>query len=78
MLSFALLCSIAAASAQSCSIDDQRAVLKTFYASSGGSEWFTSTGWNSTDLNTCMWQGIRCSDDGLVTSIYLQFNNVSV
>ena len=73
---FAHLCSMAAVSALNCSIKDQKTVLSTFYASSGGGEWFSSSGWNSTDVNTCLWQGIGCSDEGLVTSIYLPFNNV--
>jgi uncharacterized protein YjbI with pentapeptide repeats len=65
--------------ASSCSLLAQRDVLRSFYHSSGGSSWTVSSpGWSfSSETDPCKWQGVECSDKGLVASLYLPFNNVS-
>lgn len=64
-------------SALNCSIESQNVALQAFYVSNGGAGWNASTGWSSNDQDTCNWLGIQCNDDGLVSTIYLPFNNVS-
>lgn len=43
---------------------DERAILKEFYAATGGDSWQDNSGWNQDDNNICEWHGIVCSGEG--------------
>ena len=58
------------------SIEEQRAALATFYATTGGENWNNDNGW-LTDLPLERWHGVYTDSRGNVTELWLDENNLS-
>ncbi|WP_419943565.1 Ig-like domain-containing protein [Candidatus Palauibacter sp.] len=55
--------------------DPDRAVLSTFYEATGGANWKRSENW-LTDAPLDQWLGVRTDEQGRVTHVHLQDNNI--
>jgi len=80
LLGMALLSSLAQA-ATDCSLvteipSSECQALIALYNSTDGDNWTNNTGWNVTNT-PCSWEGITCNDEGHVTKIELQRNQLS-
>ena len=57
-------------------VESDREVLEAFYHATGGPDWFISTDWLS-DAPLSDWYGVKTHDDGRVSQLVLQRNNLS-
>jgi Leucine-rich repeat (LRR) protein len=55
----------------------QNEILEQLYDATNGDKWSLNNDWKSTDANVCTWYGIYCNDQGDVTRIELDRNNLS-
>ena len=62
--------------AASGSAETDREALVALYNATGGENWITSYNWLS-DAPLDEWEGVRTNDDGRVTSLYLDHNDLS-
>ena len=58
------------------SLKTDREAVVAFYNATGGENWVTSYNWLS-DAPLDEWEGVRTNDDGRVTSLYLDHNDLS-
>jgi len=54
---------------------DERQILTQFYQATGGSAWYDSSAWASSE-DKCEWHGIECNPRNEVISITLESNNL--
>ena len=57
--------------------NNDKMILESFYHSTAGSDWTTTTGWLKGDPCQDKWYGIKCSLDGRVTEINLPNNSLT-
>jgi len=50
---------------------DENAILVSFYSAMGGQYWQSSTNWLDESKSVCSWEGVDCTDEGLVSAIGL-------
>mmetsp|Transcript_7755 Transcript_7755/g.11455 ORF Transcript_7755/g.11455 Transcript_7755/m.11455 type:complete len:922 (+) Transcript_7755:242-3007(+) len=55
----------------------QRQGLEELYFATNGASWNSKLNWMSSTVSFCEWIGITCNDDGQVTEIVLEGNNMS-
>ena len=69
------LCSGIDANLQVPGQDQELEALKGLYRETGGESWSSKNGW-LTDSDHCGWYGIKCNEDGFVSSVELQGNRL--
>lgn len=57
-------------------VTDNRYLLTLLYGNWDGEGWRSKESWLSTEISECQWEGIGCTDDGLVRTISLESNNL--
>lgn len=57
--------------------EDQYDALLELYESTSGTGWTNSDGWLGEPGSECHWYGIQCADNGVVTAIDLNNNNLA-
>eukprot|EP00814_Leptocylindrus_danicus_P010077 CAMPEP_0116013680 /NCGR_PEP_ID=MMETSP0321-20121206/5861_1 /TAXON_ID=163516 /ORGANISM="Leptocylindrus danicus var. danicus, Strain B650" /LENGTH=693 /DNA_ID=CAMNT_0003483257 /DNA_START=120 /DNA_END=2198 /DNA_ORIENTATION=+ len=60
----------------SAQVDKERAALKLFYQTCGGTDWIRQHGWLDSDVDICEWEGIGCHETGIVDRIMMGANNI--
>ena len=55
--------------------DQEMKALQRLYEQTGGESWLVKDGW-LTDSDYCDWHGIKCDEDGFVSAIELNRNNL--
>ena len=60
----------------SAQVEKERAVLKIFYQTCGGTNWIRQNGWLDDDVDICDWEGIGCHETGIVDRIMMGANNI--
>jgi hypothetical protein len=56
--------------------EDEKLGLYDFYNETGGDDWFNNTGWLSDQTSHCEWYGVKCNEEGQVSAINLNANNL--
>ena len=69
------LCSGIDANLQVPGQDQELEALQGLYRETGGESWSSKNGW-LTDSDHCGWYGIKCNEDGFVSSVELQGNRL--
>lgn len=55
---------------------DQKTYLGYFYGRNNGKNWTNNTNWRSSTIKACNWYGITCDNEGYITEIRLENNNL--